>query len=162
MKNLKIIGLALTLLMCTIMPGKSHDYNTGIGVRGGFFNGLTIKHFISDRAALEGLFTTRWSGFGITGLYEIHNNAFDIPRLHWYYGVGGHIGFFDGRHTHRYWGERDQRSYTVIGVDFILGLEYNFTELPINLSVDWKPAFNITGHNGFWYDDGALSLRYIF
>jgi hypothetical protein len=162
MKTFKIFGLIATLLMCTFIPAKSHDYNTGIGVRGGFFNGLTIKHFISDNVALEGLFTTRWGGFGVTGLYEIHKNAFDVPRLHWYYGLGGHVGFYDGRRTHKFWGDEDKRSYTVIGADFILGLEYNFQELPINLSVDWKPAFNFYGYSGFWFDDGAFSIRFIF
>jgi hypothetical protein len=53
-------------------------------------------------------------------------------------------------------------NYTVIGIDGILGIEYNFEEVPINIGVDWKPAFNLTGYSGFWGDGGALSIRYIF
>jgi hypothetical protein len=50
----------------------------------------------------------------------------------------------------------------IIGIDGILGLEYNFVEVPINLSIDWKPSFNIVNNHDFWADGGALSIRYIF
>jgi hypothetical protein len=41
-------------------------------------------------------------------------------------------------------------------------LEYNFKEIPFNLSLDWKPALNLVGSSGFWGDGGAISIRYIF
>jgi hypothetical protein len=70
------------------------DHGTGIGVRGGLSNGLTVKHFIGEKTAIEGLLASRWGGLNITGLYEIHNAAaFDVSRLNWYYGLGAHIGF---------------------------------------------------------------------
>jgi len=49
-----------------------------------------------------------------------------------------------------------------VGIDFILGLENNFKEIPFNISIDWKPAYNLTGYSGFWADGGAISIRYIF
>ncbi|NLB27203.1 MAG: hypothetical protein GX820_10985, partial [Bacteroidales bacterium] len=52
-----------------ILSAGAQDYNTGIGFRGGLSNGLTIKHFISYNSAIEGLLSTRWRGFHITGLY---------------------------------------------------------------------------------------------
>jgi hypothetical protein len=79
--------------------------------------------------------------------------------LNFYYGIGGHIGFWDGRY---YWNYNNDRNYTVIGIDGILGLEYNFKEIPFNLSIDWKPAFNLNDSSGFWGDGGAISIRYIF
>ena len=137
----------------------AQDYATGIGLRGGFSNGFTVKHFMDDDTAVEGILTTRWKGFMVTGLYEIHNYPFAVQGLSWYYGVGGHIGFWDGHDAD--WADDDD-SYTVIGVDGVLGLEYNFVEVPINLSLDWKPALNLIGYSGFWGDGGALSIRYIF
>jgi len=157
---MKKIVLALTLALFCVAFANAQDYNTGIGLRGGLYNGLTIKHFIGSNSAVEGLLSTRWSGFEVTVLYELHKyRAFDVDRLNWYYGLGGHIGFYNGDHTT--WGTLGT-TYTVIGVDGILGLEYNFTELPINISVDWKPAFNFIGYSRFWPDGGALSIRYIF
>ncbi len=139
--------------------GLAQDYNTGIGLRGGYFNGLTLKHFVSSNTAIEGIISSRWRGLQVTGLYEIHNQAFNTNRLNCYYGIGGHVGFWDGNRTN--WGDNGT-SYTVIGVDGILGMEYNFSEIPFNLSLDWKPSFNLVGYTGFWGDGGAVSLRYIF
>jgi hypothetical protein len=156
---MKKIILTLTLVIFISALSSAQDYNTGVGLRLGFSNGLTIKHFISQRSALEGMLATRWRGFDITGLYEVHNNAFDVERLNWYCGGGGHIGFWNGNNTT--WGD-EGINYTIIGIDGILGIEYNFKEVPINLSLDWKPAFNLTGYTGFWGDGGALSIRYIF
>ncbi len=152
-----ILTLALVILLSAFTSAQ--DYNTGVGLRLGFSNGLTVKHFLSQRTAVEGLLATRWRGFEITGLFEIHNQAFDVERLNWYYGFGGHIGFWNGDNTK--WGVVGT-NYTIIGIDGILGIEYNFNEIPINIGLDWKPAFNLTGYTGFWGDGGALSIRYIF
>jgi hypothetical protein len=153
------IGFMVLFVTCLSFVATAQDYKTGIGVRGGFANGLTIKHFIGSNTAIEGIIATRWKGLEVTGLFEIHNVAFKTERLKWYYGLGGHIGFWDGKYTN--WGT-PHNTYTVIGVDGIIGLEYSFTEIPFNISIDWKPAFNITGYSGFWADGGALSFRYIF
>ncbi|MBK7133583.1 MAG: hypothetical protein IPH69_12410 [Bacteroidales bacterium] len=150
--------LTLVLAFSIVSLASAQEYKTGVGLRGGFSQGLTIKHFLGDKAAVEGLLTTRWGGFEITGLYEIHNTAFDVDRLKWYYGAGAHIGFWDGNSS---WGTLGT-SYTVIGIDGILGIEYSFSEAPINIGLDWKPAINLVGYSGFWADGGALSIRYIF
>jgi hypothetical protein len=152
------IGLTFILAICIIAFADAQDYKTGVGLRGGTSYGLTIKHFVSEKAAFEGLLSSRWNGVEITGLYEIHNQAFDVEHLNWYYGFGAHIGFWDGNKS---WGTMGT-SYTVIGIDGILGIEYSFSEAPINIGIDWKPAFNVIGYSGFWGDGGALSIRYIF
>ncbi|WP_053179143.1 hypothetical protein [Sunxiuqinia dokdonensis] len=156
MKKL-FFGLVFGLLVSGGLAAQ--DYNTAIGLRGGFESGLTVKHFIGGEAALEGILSTRWHGFNITGLYEIHNYPFAVEGLCWYYGFGGHLGFWDGYRSSRF---DEDKAYTVVGLDGILGLEYSFVEVPICLSLDWKPALNVIGHSGFWGDGGALSIRYAF
>jgi len=138
---------------------KGQYYQTGIGLRVGAATGVTVKHFISSRHALEGILSTRWRGVTVTGLYEIHDDAFDAPGLTWHYGFGAHIGFWNGRYVK--WAE-DDINHGVIGIDGVIGLEYNFPQAPINVSLDWKPAFNLIGHSGFWGDSGGVSIRYIF
>ena len=160
-KIMRKIFLTSVLAVCIIGLAGAQDYKTGIGIRAGYPAGLTLKHFFSRNAAFEGLLSTRWRGFEITGLYEINKQAFDVKRLNWYYGFGAHVGFWNGKYTYSYWGTTGSQ-YTVVGIDGILGLEYNFSEIPVNLGVDWKPAFNIIGYTGFWADGVALSLRYIF
>lgn len=156
---MKRLLMILVIVFCSISYSSAQNYSTGIGFRGGFSNGLTIKHFIGETAAIEGIISSRWRGYSITGLYELHNQAFDVEGLYWYYGAGGHIGVWNGKDTS--WGNNDE-DYTVIGIDGILGIEYNFNEIPINISLDWKPTMNLIGYSGFWGDGGALSVRYIF
>ncbi|QGY45531.1 hypothetical protein GM418_18195 [Maribellus comscasis] len=154
------ILLAIAILISVAFAANAQDYSTGIGIRGGPSNGLTIKHFITDNAALEGILASRWEGFNVTGLYEIHAVAFDTPRLNWYYGFGGHIGFWDGS-KNDYWFD-DSDNYTVVGIDGILGIEYNIESIPFNISLDWKPGINLIGYQGFWGDEAAISVRFIF
>jgi hypothetical protein len=162
-KTLQMKKTIITTLIafCFVSISIAQDYSTGIGIRGGPFAGLTIKHFVSEKSAFEFLLASRWRGFEVTGLYEIHNQAFDVSRLKWYYGFGAHAGFYNGDYTHNRWGEKGTR-YNVLGLDGILGLEYSFAEIPFNLSIDWKPSFNFYGYSGFWGDNGAISIRYIF
>ena len=134
------------------------EYNTSAGVRLGLFSGLTVKHFVNKKAALEGLFATRWQGFEITGLYEIHEQAFDVDNLYWYYGFGAHLGFYNGRHVE--WGTPGS-AYSVIGIDGVGGLEYSSHEVPFTVGIDLKPSLNLFGYTGFW-TDLALSVRYRF
>ena len=154
---MKKLLMTLALAFCFIAFSNAADYKTGIGLRAGPYYGLTIKHFTGSKTALEGLLT-RWGGTDITILYEVHNQALDINRLNWYIGLGGHIGFWDGDHLH----DATPGNHTIFGLDGILGLEYNFPGAPINISVDWKPAFNIIGYTEFWPYGGAFSIRYIF
>ncbi len=158
MKN----SIPLLLILILLFAGQNalaQDYRTGIGLRAGSTNGLTIKHYTKPKVALEGIISSRWRGLGLTGLIEGHTRAFDVNRLNFYYGAGAHVYF---------WGER-KRGYSpfperesVVGLDGILGLEYNFREVPLNVSIDWKPTFNFNVPDNFWGDDAALSVRYIF
>jgi hypothetical protein len=144
--------LAFSIVILTI----AQEYNTGVGLRAGVSSGLTIKHFINGKSALEGLLATRGKGLDITGLYEMHNQAFEVEHLNWYYGFGAHIGFYDGVK----WGDVGT-TYAVIGIDGILGIEYSFSEAPINIGIDLKPTMNLIGYYDFWAD-AAVSIRYIF
>jgi hypothetical protein len=156
---MKKIVLTFLIAFSIIAINYAQDYNTGIGLRGGFESGITLKHFISEKSALEGIVATRWRGVEFTGLYEIHNQAFHVERLNWYFGFGAHVGFWNGNYAG--WGTPGNH-YAVLGIDGILGMEYNLREIPVNIGIDWKPALNVLGYQGFWVDGGAVSIRYIF
>lgn len=156
----KSIVFILALLSVNITL-KAQDYENAIGVRLGTSNGVTFKHAIGNDAALEGILAARWRGFNITVLYEKHAMAFSEPRLKWFYGAGGHIGFWHG-YRHHPWFDEDDDDYVVVGIDGIIGLEYTLEEAPLNFGIDWKPAFNIVGWTGLWADELALSVRFVF
>lgn len=155
MKKLLIV---LCLITGVAWQAAAQDYNTGIGFRGGPFNGVTVKHFIKQNGAVEVIMASRWRGFEATGLYEIHYDIRNVERLKFFFGAGGHLGVYNGKHT----GWKDNEgAYLVLGADLILGIEYSFRELPLNLGFDWKPAYNILGSR-FVADGAAFSIRFIF
>jgi hypothetical protein len=133
------------------------SYETAIGVK--FWPGaLSIKHFISDDRALEGLVSFWDRGFRVTGLYEIHGNFADVPGLKWYVGPGVHVGAYNGTIYHdHYYGSGDPS----LGIDGILGVEYKFNGAPIALSLDVQPYLELLGHP---YIDvwGGLGVKYTF
>ena len=152
--------LATSILILTVFATNAQSYDTGIGLRGGPFAGITGKHFITENAAVEGILTTRWKSIEITALYEIHEIAFDTPGLYWFYGAGAHIGFGgDGIHHPRI---NAIGNYSYFGIDGIIGMEYVLEEIPFTIGLDWKPVINIVGYSDLWADGGALSVRYIF
>lgn len=156
-----ILSLGL-ILFSTLCLKAQNNYRTALGLRLNGGAGISVRHFLNSKGALEGILYTRWRGTNITGLYTVNTAVFDEPGFNFFIGGGGHIGFWD-RSTHPWWRDEDfDGRTTVIGVDGQLGLEYTFDEIPLNLSVDWKPAINLVGVQNFWGSDIALSVRYTF
>ncbi len=129
----------------------SNDYTTAIGVK--FYPGaFTIKHFVNDKHALEGIAYFWNKGTRITGLYEIHADIPNASGLKWYIGPGAHIGFYDDKYY-------EGRTY--IGIDGVLGLDYKIKSAPINFSVDWQPSFEFGDGAGFSGNWGGIAIRYV-
>jgi hypothetical protein len=151
---------AVIILVLAIFAGSaqaqsnigSTDYKTALGVK--FYPGaISLKHFVTDKNALEGIayFWTR--GTRVTGLYEIHGEIENAGGLKWYIGPGAHLGFYNNK----YYG-----GGTYIGLDGVLGLDYKISSAPINLSLDWQPSFEFGDGAGFSGNWGGLAIRYVF
>ncbi|MCJ8165747.1 hypothetical protein MKJ04_12915 [Pontibacter sp. E15-1] len=163
MKFIYRISFALALMLCTALGAQAQSgYSTGIGLRGGAASGLTIKHFISSDAAIEGILSTsfKYRGTVVTVLYEKHAQAFNTSGLLWYYGLGGHVGFYNGHDYYDRGHKRYNDNVYGLGVDGVLGLEYFIKDIPFTIGADVKPYFNIPVGGGFW--DTALHVRYVF
>ena len=154
-KKLFVLVLAVTLTITS----KAQDYRTSIGLRAGFPYGVTLKHFLSKTNAFEGILASRWGALVITGLYENEHWTGEYPGLNWFWGFGAHIGFWN---TGANPGVNETYAGPVIGADGILGLEYTFDEVPLNLSLDILPTINLIGYTGWGGINGAFSIRYVF
>ncbi len=156
MKRFIFILLVSALITVT---SSAQDYRTGIGLRAGLPYGLTVKHFLNQTNAVEGILASRWGGFVVTGLYEKEYWTGEYPGLNWFWGAGAHIGFWDAGYN-----PNINATYTgsVIGIDAILGLEYTFDDIPLNLSLDLLPSLNLIGSTGWGGINGAISIRYVF
>jgi len=131
---------------------KAQNYKTAVGVRLGpntaaISGGFTAKHFINENTALEGIIGIN-NGLGICGLYEKHFNIEAVNNLQWFAGFGGYVAF--------------NNNNTFIGGAGIVGLDYKFEEIPLNLSLDWKPELNIISKVNFESSGIGLSARFTF
>jgi hypothetical protein len=148
-----LMFLAVSNLKAQQEMNTSSSYTTAVGLK--FYPGaLTVKHFINDGVALEGIGYFSTYGFRITGLYEFHNDISSVEGLKWYVGPGVHVGFYDTRYG----------GGTALGIDGVLGLDYKFQGAPIEASVDWQPSFEFGSNydNGFIGGYGGLGIRYAF
>lgn len=111
------------------------EYTTTLGVK--LLDGvcITLKHFVNERAALEGIGFFWNNGARIAALYELHFYIAGAPGLKWYVGPGVHVGFYNTS----YWNKNGDRSFA--GVACLLGLDYKIKNAPLNLSLDWQPSF---------------------
>jgi hypothetical protein len=153
MKRLRLILglLAIVGFLQSNAQNTSTSYRTAVGVK--IYPGaITVKHFVQNHAALEGLATFWEKGFRITGLYELHYPLAGVDGLQWYVGPGAHIGFYDDKY---YDGQ------TMFGVDGVLGIDWKIKGAPFNLSLDWNPSFEFTNNAGF-RSFGGLGIRYTF
>ncbi len=136
------------------------DYTTALGVKFLDGAGITFKHFVNDKAAIEavGYFWNR--GARITGLYEFHFDIAGAQGLKWYVGPGAHIGFYNNRYWDRYGNKFGNRSFG--GIDGVLGLDYKVKSAPLNFSLDWQPSFEFGENRGFIGSWGGFAIRFTF
>lgn len=159
-KILPLVSLVVLLSVSHRSEAQSmgSSYRTALGVK--FWpGGLTLKHFIRDNRALEGIGYFWSHGFRFTGLYEVHGDINGAPGLKWYVGPGAHFGVYN-----EYW-RKDDHIYddgdASLGIDGVLGLDYKIKGAPINLSLDINPFLEILSHPYFdvW---GGLGIRFTF
>lgn len=99
--------------------------------------------------------------FKLTGIYQWVWNI--EGGFNWYAGVGGGIGSWSYDRTIE--GNRFEDSGTFVFVAGNLGIEYNFEEAPIQLSLDIRPElyFNSDDYREDNFGpDLALGIRYRF
>lgn len=152
MKKLSIIIMALVLTMSFAF---ARD-NVALGLRGGSFSGISLRSLNSSGSGVEYLLTASNNGFKLAALFENHNNISNATGLTWFWGFGLHAGLSG----------TDFTTATVsAGLDAILGIEYSFLpqlNIPISLSLDYKPAFDIIGGWGTNWVGIAGTIRFTF
>ena len=162
-KNMKLICALLGLMIIPIFYASGQmnegtDYKTALGVK--IYPGaFSIKHFYTANTAIEGLGYLSSDGFRITGLYEMHKDLNKVEGLKGYVGAGGHVGIWSEAWKTKY---PERKSGMAIGIDGVIGLDYKIKGVPLNLSFDWQPSFNIIGYTHFEGGWGGLAIRYTF
>ncbi|MBK8625236.1 MAG: hypothetical protein IPN86_06655 [Saprospiraceae bacterium] len=155
----RFFTLVIALLFVTSVS-QAQDYKSAVGLRLGSPLSVSYKTFISEKGAFEGVAGFRsysgYSWFNVGAYYQHHNEIASVDGLKWYYGAGANVYFWSWESNFI-----DPGSTTSIGISGVLGLDYKFSDYPVNLSADWIPTFFINGYgNGFSGGYGALAVRY--
>lgn len=147
--------LAIILLASTQI--NAQDYKTAIGIRlssrgPAVNNSVSIKHFINPKLAVEGLFTFD-NKAAIGALLEVHNDIPSTEGLNWFYGAGAYLGFDS---------DKSSSNRALMGAQGIVGLDYKFANIPLNLAIDWKPELNIIDNINFEPAAIGFTVRFTF
>ncbi|MBB3967525.1 hypothetical protein [Mucilaginibacter phyllosphaerae] len=164
MKKFTFTALLLTAFLFAANRLQAQDYKTAVGLKfGAYENGPSVKYFMNSTTALEGILGIRSHGVVITGLYELHQTAFNTPLLKFYYGFGAHLGSV-GKGVYKRFGSDDNvynDSHILLGADGVLGLEYKLPDAPFAFSLDLNPRLELA--TGPFFDLApGLGLKYTF
>ena len=139
----------------------AQGYKTGLGIRlssaqAMVNNSVSIKHFVNEKVAIEGLLSFG-DPLAIGALVEIHK-PLASQGLSWFYGGGGYLGFVKTLNT------TTQKTVTDtnIGAQGVIGLDYKFTNIPLNIALDWKPELNIVTDINFEPAAIGFTARFTF
>jgi hypothetical protein len=142
-----------------VAPGPG--YRTALGVRLSSSNAMqnnsiSLKQFISPRVAIEGLFTFG-DPLALGALVEFHK-PLSAAGLNYFYGGGGYIGFIKEVNPNT----QKTVTNTNFGAQGVIGLDYKFNNIPLNLSLDWKPELNIVDDINFEPAAIGFTARFTF
>lgn len=148
----------LLILVAVIGLGFAANAQNWIGVRGAFGSSfgaeLSYQHGFNanNRLELDLGWNTRstYNYYNLSAVYQWMGGI--AGNLGWFAGVGANAGLWTGY------------SDGNIGLGFLAqaGLEYNFQAIPFQVTLDFRPQWDVLGAaSGFGYA-GALGIRYRF
>lgn len=150
MKKLSVIILFIILIPSEFLSAQTPTRQAGMrfGYRSGIF--YQISHEAgSAEVAYNGILSFNNNGLQVTGLRIVYETSLDdISRnLFFAWGYGGHIGFINSDHV-RFMGEDYYYSHyrfsPLIGIDGWAAFEYRLSDIPLNVSLNFKPFIELT------------------
>jgi hypothetical protein len=160
MKKIVFVFL-LTAGIASFSNLAAQDYKTALGVRLSSSNAMqnnsvSIKQFIREKMAIEGLFTFG-DPLALGALLEFYK-PLSPAGLTWFYGAGGYVSFVKKVNVNTLKSTTDPN----FGAQGIVGLDYKFSNIPLNISLDWKPELNIVSDINFEPAAIGFSARFTF
>ena len=146
----------LLVLVAVFGLGLAANAQNWIGVRGAFGSSsgaeLSFQHGFNANNRLElDLGWSKHQTYGFFNLSAVYQWMGGIAgNLGWFAGVGANAGIWNGYSEGNF------------GLGFLAqaGLEYNFQAVPFQITLDFRPQWDVLGAaSGFGYA-GALGIRY--
>jgi len=156
------------LLLISFMVGSSillyaQKYSTAFGIKGDYSTlnmasaDLSLKHFFLGQNAFELNLGGGQRHFWLQALY--HRNQTLTSDLEWYWGAGPDVGYWRKGVNVR--GNATYSDGFWVGLNGVLGMEYTFDFIPINLALDTGPTLRLVPDVKFGWMAG-IAFRYGF
>lgn len=158
--------LPVILLVIVGFFAKSQSFESQLGVRLGPTSGVTGKLIKDQKTAIEGTLGFRKGGVQLYVLLESYKMLNKNTKQNWfmYFGGGAHVGYVNGynrirrwSNTEGYYWEEEHTAGPVIGLDGVVGVEYNIPSIPLTLFFEFKPLVELQSFNKVrtnFYDTG--------
>lgn len=161
MKHKLVLVAGLLAGLFFFQTASAQTYTTALGLRLSSSapivnNAISVKQFINDKVAIEGLLAFR-DPLAIGVLVEFHK-PFSASGLQYYYGGGGYLGFIKNYDPNKLRTETNVN----FGAQGVVGLDYKFSNAPLNISLDWKPELNIISDINFEPAAIGFTARFTF
>lgn len=149
----------------------SQSFERQLGVRLGPMSGITGKVVMNKKTAIQGTLGFRKGGVQLYTLLEVYKGLDKNTTQNWffYFGGGAHIGYINGYNRIRRWSntsgyywEEERAVGPVIGLDAIVGVEYNIPLVPLTIFFEFKPMVELQNFDkirpNFW--DTGIGIVY--
>jgi len=168
----KVVWIQVLLLICTFYSLQGQGAFRQAGLRAGYTGGLFFQSASPSGNADAGviaLLSFRTNGLQLTGMKIFYDNSLSeiIPDLFAGWGYGAHAGFITEYVTvyeKKDYYYKTERLCPLIGIDVWGTLEYRFREMPLAVSLNIKPFFEV-GLPSFFRlmpADLGISVSYMF
>jgi hypothetical protein len=164
-----VLLATMLLVVSSLFSQYKPYYNVAIGFRAGSEAatcGLTGKVFVGKASALEAIVGYANSGLAGTILFEQHLSLFRRKEFQGYFGGGMHYTSKSGYGNYVELSTRNliyQDGKAAYGCDAVFGLEYKFTAVPIAVSVDLKPFFEVNQLGSYYKGiDKSIGIKFAF
>lgn len=141
MKGCRHIILIGALIGCSFF---AEAQERSLGLRWAYGSGAAFRQKLSEKHAVEGLIVGRWGGVAITGLYQRERSIGNEQMWFWYYGGGLHMGLHRRSNVRPAENPRLEKTQLNVGIDLMAALGYRFREIPLEMTLDFKPAISFT------------------
>jgi hypothetical protein len=142
----------VTLFMVTLSTKslQAQQYKMAVGVRlssaqATVNNSISFRYFLNENRAVEAMASFDPDAIGL--LYEVYKPLGNAPGFQWFFGGGAYAAF---------------KGNDVLGAQGVVGLDYKFQQIPLNLSLDWKPELNLVDNVNFEAAAVGLAVRFTF
>ena len=145
-----ILVIAAVLGMAVVASAQPR----ALGIRAGFGGELSYQHSLGENFAE---FDLGWWSNGVSLAAAYDFSIAPVGPFNFYAGPAAHV------FTYGYTNDNGNAATGFnLGIGAQAGLEYTFSAIPLQVSLDWRPMLTLLNGIGFGWNSLALGLRYAF